>query len=117
MADAAVGQRAHRPAGTCQPGGLEVALRPSRRLGWAAASTSLTGCQATPDRSRASAAWARASASASEGLGRDGCAPVGGAGVAGVGGEEPVMTIEVTGTVLAFAVHGLVQVFHDRRAS
>src|SRR5262249_30879810 len=31
----------------------------------------------------------------------------------GVGGEEPVVPVEVAGTVLALAVDGLVKVFHD----
>lgn len=36
---------------------------------------------------------------------------------AGMRGEEPVVTIEVAGTVLAFTVCGLVQIFDDHGAS
>ena len=43
-------------------------------------------------------------------------APFGGADVAGMRGEEPVVTIKVAGAVLSFAVGGFVEVFHDHHA-
>jgi hypothetical protein len=34
-----------------------------------------------------------------------------------MGREEPVVPVKITGTVLAFAVDGLVKVFHDHGAN
>lgn len=38
------------------------------------------------------------------------------AGVTSMRGEEPVVTVKVTGVILAFTVSGLVKLFHDSGA-
>ncbi|HTT90072.1 MAG TPA: hypothetical protein VMF65_11015 [Acidimicrobiales bacterium] len=50
------------------------------------------------------------------GPGRYCCAPFGWADVAGVSGEEPMVTVEIAGTILALTINGLMYIFDDRGA-